>query len=107
MLLTICYIQSLLHELEVTFAFVLPKQSRNDKGTTPEIIKSLTCLHNTHNNNNSFVIKEILTEAWEGVIFSGAIVRVIHNAVSSNNQALCCRWDVSSYTKKIMLFVCP
>lgn len=64
------------------------------------------CLHSTH-NNNLFVIKEILAEAWEGVIFSGAIVHVIHNAVSSNNQALCFCWDVSSYTKKIMLFVCP
>lgn len=63
-------------------------------------------LHNTH-NNNPFVIKESLAEAWEGVIFSGAIVHAIHNAASSNNQVLCCRWDVSSYTKKIMLFVCP
>jgi len=96
----------LLLGLEVTYAYVLPKQSRNDTGKIPEISKSLTCLHNTH-RNNPFVIKVILNEAWEGVIFSGAIVHVIHSAVSSNNQALCCCWDVSSYTKKIMLLVCP
>lgn len=49
------------------------------------------CLHNTH-NNNPFVIKEVLAGAWEGVIFSRAIVHAIHNAVSSNNQALGMCW---------------